>query len=94
MVSGRNFVKGVICTLKRFVKATDCTQNLQLRENVMGSEKAVGAVKVIKDKIQYRSQSLLNLVCGYFSKNGFLAKREVKLVLSVFLTKSKCENNS
>ena len=32
----------------------------------MGSEKALGAVKVIKDQIQYRSQSLLNSACGYF----------------------------
>ena len=33
----------------------------------MGFEKAPGAVKVIKDQIQYRSQSLLNLARGYFS---------------------------
>ena len=33
----------------------------------MGFEKALGAVKVIKDQIQYRSQSLLNLARGYFS---------------------------
>ena len=32
----------------------------------MGFEKALGAVKVIKDQIQYRSQSLLNLARGYF----------------------------
>ena len=30
-------------------------------------EKALGAVKVIKDQIQYRSQSLLNLARDYFS---------------------------
>ena len=30
-------------------------------------EKALGAVKVIKDQIQYRSQSLFNLARGYFS---------------------------
>ena len=30
-------------------------------------EKALGAVKMIKDQIQYRSQSLLNLARGYFS---------------------------
>ena len=29
-------------------------------------EKALGADKVIKDQIQYRSQSLLNLARGYF----------------------------
>ena len=34
----------------------------------MGFEKALGAVKVIKDQIQYRSQSLLNLARGYFNK--------------------------
>ena len=32
----------------------------------MGFEKALRAVKVIKDQIQYRSQSLLNLARGYF----------------------------
>ena len=31
----------------------------------MGFEKALRAVKVIKDQIQYRSQSLLNLARGY-----------------------------
>ena len=30
-------------------------------------EKALRAVKVIKDQIQYRSQGLLNLARGYFS---------------------------
>ena len=33
---------------------------------MVGSEKALEAVKVIKDRIQYRSQSLLNLALGYF----------------------------
>ena len=36
-------------------------QQLQVQENVVGFEKALGAVKMIKDQIQYRSQSLLNL---------------------------------
>ena len=40
---------------------------LQVRENVARFEKALGAVKGIKDQIQYRSQSLLNLARGYFS---------------------------
>ena len=44
-------------------KVIDCTQQLQVRENVVGLEKALGAVKVIKDQIQYRPQSLLNLAC-------------------------------
>ena len=35
---------------------------------MVGFEKALGAVKVIKDQIQYRSQSLLNLARDYFSK--------------------------
>ena len=42
-------------------------QQLQVQENMVGFEKALGAVKVIKDQIQYRSQSLLRLVCGYFT---------------------------
>ena len=33
----------------------------------MGFEKALRAVKVIKDQIQYESQSLLNSARGYFS---------------------------
>ena len=36
----------------------------------MGFEKVLKAVKVIKDQIQYRSQSLLNLARGYFSRVG------------------------
>ena len=53
--------------LKHFLKVIYCTQQLQVRENVVGFEKALGAVKVIKDQIQYRSQSLLNLAHDYFS---------------------------
>ena len=34
---------------------------------MIGFEKALVAVKVIKDRIQYRSQSLLNLARGYLS---------------------------
>ena len=34
---------------------------------MVGFEKALGAVEVIKDQIQYRSQSLLNLTRDYFS---------------------------
>ena len=43
---------------------------------MVGFEKALGAVNVIKDQIQYRSQSLLNLARGYFSKynNDYLVK--------------------
>ena len=35
-----------------FLKVIDCTQQLQVRENVVGFEKALGAVKVIKDQSQ------------------------------------------
>ena len=35
---------------------------------MVGFEKALRAVKVIKDQIQYRSRSLLNLARGYFSE--------------------------
>ena len=52
--------------LKHFLKVIYCAQQLQVRENVVGFEKALGAVKVIKDQIQYRSQSLLNLARGNF----------------------------
>ena len=55
--------------LKRFLKVIGCTQQLRVRENVVGFGKALGAVKVIKDQIQYRSQSLLNLARDYFSNN-------------------------
>ena len=52
-----------------FKKVIDSTQQLQVyvRENVVGFEKALRAVKVIKYQIQYRSKSLLNLALGYFS---------------------------
>ena len=45
-------------------------QQLEVRENVMGFEKALVAVKVIKDRIQYGSQSLLNLARGYFRQKN------------------------
>ena len=54
-------------------------QQLQVRENVVGFEKALGAVKMIKDQIQYGSQSLLNLARGYFS-----ADRVTRLVNHLF----------
>ena len=56
--------------LKCFLKVIDCTQQLQVRENVVGFEKALVAVKVIKDQFQYRSRSLLNLARDYFSHSG------------------------
>ena len=34
---------------------------------MVGFEKALGAGNVMKDQIQYRSQSLLNLARGYFN---------------------------
>ena len=38
-------------TLKPFLKVIDCTQQLRVRENVVGFEQALGALKVIKDQI-------------------------------------------
>ena len=52
-------------------------QQLQVRENVVGFEKALGAVKVTKDQIQYRSQSLLNLAHGYFIPSYVLLHHSV-----------------
>ena len=46
--------------------------NYRYEENVVGFEKALGAVKMIKDQIQCRCQSLLNLAHGYFSVMPFL----------------------
>ena len=39
---------------------------------MVGFEKALRAVKVIKDQIQYRSQSLLNLARGNFTYNEII----------------------
>ena len=61
--------------MKRFLKVIECTQELQVRDNVVGFEKALGAVEVIKDQIQYRSQSFLNLARGYFRENKTLVER-------------------
>ena len=49
-------------SFETLLKVTDCMQQLQVRENVVGFEKALGAVKVIKDQIQYRSQELAQLI--------------------------------
>ena len=48
----------------------------------MGFEKALGAVKVIKDQMQYRSQSLLNLARGYFTPKT--ANNFIILILYLF----------
>ena len=56
--------------LKRFLKVIDCTQQLQVRENVVGFGRRSEQLKVIKVQIQYRSQSLLNLTRDCFSQNG------------------------
>ena len=40
---------------------------------MVGFEKALGAVKVIKDQIQYRPQSLLNLKVHFMSSQKSLA---------------------
>ena len=39
--------------------------NYRYEKNMVGFEKALEAVNVIKDQIQYRSQSLLNLSYNY-----------------------------
>ena len=68
--------------MKPFLKVIDCTQQLQVRENVVGFEKALGAAEVIKDQIQYRSRSLLNLARGYF-KYKCKKKEKVELENSI-----------
>ena len=53
---------------------------------MVGFEKALGAVKVIKDQLQYRSQSLLNLARGYLTANfeiDHCARNEYKVQRSV-----------
>ena len=52
---------------------------------MVGFEKALGAVKVIKDQIQYRSQSLLNLARDYF--NTFNGSFE-SIVMEMSLTET------
>ena len=66
--------------MKRFLKVIDCTQQLQARQNVVGFEKALGIVKVTKDKIQYMPQSLLNLACGYFS----ISKSQIEILATFY----------
>ena len=66
-------------------------QQLQVQENVVGFEKALGAVKVIKDQIQYRSQSLLNsgafhMIPGQLIAPGKLTDPEVNFALVHGLT--------
>ena len=51
----------------------------------MGFEKELGAVKVIKDQIQYRSQSLLNLARDYFSHAKDLTTFNTKSNLCIFI---------
>ena len=46
---------------------------------MLGFEKVLGAVKVIKDQIQYRSQSLLNLARDYFAKMDYENMRVAEL---------------
>ena len=51
--------------LKRFLKVIDCMQQVQLK--TWWDLRRRSEPVVIKDQIQYRSQSLLNLARGYFS---------------------------
>ena len=50
---------------------------------MVGFEKALRAVEVIKDQIQYRSQSLLNLARGYFK--GAVGSADLKISKSALL---------
>ena len=50
---------------------------------MVGFEKALRSVKVIKDQIQYRSQRLLNLARGYFRQ---LEKHVLKPMLAILTT--------
>ena len=77
--------------LKCFLKLIECTQQLQVGENVVGFEEALGAVEVIKDKIQYRStQSLLNLARGYFSTSRSLYRVFSGIITSVHVNTLQC----
>ena len=51
---------------------------------MVGFEKALGAVKVIKDQTQYRSKSLLNLARGFFT-SLHMQRHEYSLKMNVFL---------
>ena len=50
-----------LCVMKRFLKVMDCKQQLQVREKVVGFEKALGAVKVIKDQNSIQVSELAQL---------------------------------
>ena len=76
--------------LKRFLKVIYCTQQLQVRENVVGFEKALGAVNMITDQIQYRSQSLLNLGRDYF--RHFISMKIVCLLVRRLQSETKIQN--
>ena len=52
---------------------------------MVGFEKALGAVKVIKDPIQYRSQRLLNLARGHCSTSENIPHVAAALELTGFL---------
>ena len=51
---------------------------------MVGFEKALRAVKVIKDQIQYRSQSLLNLARGYLSTTMAQIMNYLSLIYSKY----------
>ena len=51
---------------------------------MVGSEKALGAVKVIKDQIQYRSESLLSLARGYLSLLLKLERCQIWFLKNIF----------
>ena len=55
---------------------------------MVGFEKALGAVKVIKDQIQYRSQSLLNLARGATLDNVSVVQQSAYVTQEVFVANS------
>ena len=63
---------------------------------MVGFEKALGAVKMIKDQIQYRSQSLLNLARDYFRRKGGMLlfmgfdRKKVNPLIYIKLWKQTC----
>ena len=58
---------------------------------MVGFEKVLGAVKVIKNQIQYRSQSLLNLARDYFSEITKVTLQEQLLSLTFLSNKTGLE---
>ena len=59
-----HFEKNVLDNLIQSIKSLiDCTHQLQLRWNVLGFQNRLRTIKMIKDQIQCRSQSLMKFRC-------------------------------